>query len=105
MSRHEHKNDSFTFAYGADHVCGAFLQVWCNPDDDAPVVSIDNMGIVTHGKVPAVIADLVATTWLRFDAARKSGIAHPNIDHTTVNEFAKKLGFADLQMDIFRALD
>jgi len=44
MSRHEETlTNGVAIAYGLDHACGPFVQVWTPDDDEVPHIDLDGM--------------------------------------------------------------
>ena len=104
MSRHQVSNDRYTFAFGVDHTCGPFVQIW---DDDwpdgreyeIPLVDIDKpFGIriqspdqvAKNNRLQRILIDLEAS----YQASQKRSDSKPHLGEEHVIAIAIALGFS-----------
>jgi len=108
MSRQEVTSGAKVFAFGADHVTGSFCQYWSDAENDAPAITIDNMGVtvrIDERTLPLGVRSFLVVLRCRFTFAREQGNPRPNIDVQAISQLARLLGFEIPEADIYRALD
>lgn len=103
MSRHQIRNDRYTFAFGVDHACGPFVQIW---DDDwfigregEPLVDIDksfgirvqdSYQVSKNRKLQRLLSDLEAS----YQESQKRGVSKPHLGEEHIIALADALGFS-----------
>lgn len=104
MSRTAFENDNYYLVVGVDRITASFMQVWQQPHDeqDSALLVIDNTGV--RGELN-VCAGLIKETKQRFTISRQNGNPYPNLDAETICRFAKKIGFQNIDLQIYNALD
>lgn len=110
MSRAEFFNKEWMVAFGADHVCGSWVQIWEQPHDeqDTPLVDINNSGVNVYGdtqKLPEMARKYLDGVVARYEYARLGGNMYPNIDADTISTLLAKVGFPGMSKDVYRVLD
>ena len=103
MSRFSIFNEEYKFVYGIDSL-SVFIQVWSLLDDEKPMLVVDSFGIKEYNRIPQ-LKSLIEETQQRFSISRSQGNSYPNLDINTICRFARKLGFKNIDLDIYRNLD